>query len=231
VAATLLWGPSARWFTGGVSIIQRPDWMESLSGRPEVSYYLVALLLAAGLVWFATNLRRSRVGRALAAGRDSDSATRSLGIDPAHYRLVALSFSAVVAALGGIFLAYGEQPLDATRFAVFLSVQYFLYTVVGGARSLAGAAAVVFAFEIVPALGQGTPPTGPTSVLVLGALATATVAFVPGGLAGLASRVMGRLAPAPEPVAAMAGASTPAGFIDVDRAPDPFADDPNASDA
>ena len=237
VAATLLWGPGARWFTGRVSIIQRPDWMESLSGRPEASYYLVALFLAAGVVWFATNLRRSRVGRALAAGRDSDTATRSLGIDPAHYRLVALSFSAVVAALGGILLAYGEQPLDPTRFAVFLSLQYFLYTVVGGARSLAGAAAVVFAFEIVPALGQGTPSTGPTAVLVLGALAAVTVAFLPGGLAGLAQRVTSRLAPAPEPVPALAAAPGSAGFIDLGRhrgrlGDDPYApDDPNASDA
>ena len=167
--------------------------MESLSGRPAVSYYLVALLLAAAVIWFATNLRRSRVGRALAAARDSDAAARGLGIDPAHYRLVALSFSAVVAALGGILLAYGEHPLDPTRFAVFLSVQYFLYTVVGGARSLAGTALVVFAFEIAPAVRQGTPPTGPASVLVLGALAVVTVAFVPGGLAGLAQRVAVRL--------------------------------------
>ena len=227
VAATLLWGPSASWFTGRVPINQRPDWMEALSGRPEVSYYLVALLVSAGVVWFASNLRCSRIGRALAAGRDSDAATRSLGIDPAHYRLVALSFSAVVAALGGILLAYGEQPLDPTRFAVFLSVQYFLYTVVGGTRSLAGAAVVVFAFEIVPALGQGAPPTGPTSVLVLGALTAVTVAFVPGGLAGLAQRLMSRLAPAPGRVAAMAGGSASAGFIDRD----PNAFDPNASDA
>src|SRR5207248_8298561 len=93
---------------------------------------------------------------------------RSLGIDPAHYRLVALAFSAVVAALGGIVAAYGEHPLDPTRFAVFLSVQYFLYTVIGGARSLAGTAAVVFAFEVAPALHRGVPPTGPASVLVLG---------------------------------------------------------------
>ena len=230
LAATLLWGPGARWFTGRVSISQRPDWMEALSGRPAASYYLLALLLAAGVVWFATNLRRSRIGRALAAARDSDTATRSLGIDPAHYRLVALSFSAVVAALGGILLAYGEKPLDPTRFAVFLSVQYFLYTVVGGTRSLAGAAVVVFAFEVVPALDQGTPPTGPSGVLVLGALAAVTVAFVPGGLAGLAQRAMSRMAPTSAPVPAMTGASVSAGFIHVDRARNRFADDPYAAD-
>jgi branched-chain amino acid transport system permease protein len=229
MAATLLWGPGARWFTGRVSMSRRPDWMEALSGRPAVSFYLVALLLAAGVVWFATNLRRSRVGRALAAARDSDTATRGLGIDPAHYRLVALSFSAVIAALGGILLAYGEHPLDPTRFAVFLSVQYFLYTVVGGARSMAGAAVVVFAFEIVPALGEGTPPSGPASVLVLGALAAVTVAFFPGGLAGLAQRVTSRLAPAAAPVPAMAGAPASAGFLDGGRH-DRFADDPYAAD-
>jgi ABC-type branched-subunit amino acid transport system permease subunit len=233
VAATLLWGPGARWFTGRVSITHRPDWMDAFTGRPAVSYYLLTLSVAAAVVWFASNLRRSRVGRALAAGRDSDAATRSLGIDPAHYRLVALAFSSVIAALGGILLAYGEHPLDPTRFAVFLSVQYFLYTVVGGARSLAGAAAVVFAFEIAPALGRGTPPTGPASVLILGALAAVTVAFVPGGLAGLVQRVTGRLIPAPVP--ALAGSAS-AGFMETaggdPNGLDPYAaDDPFADDA
>jgi branched-chain amino acid transport system permease protein len=219
-----------------VSITQRPDWMEALSGRPAVSYYLLTLLVAGAVVWFASNLRRSRVGRALAAGRDSDAATRSLGIDPVHYRLVALAFSSVVAALGGILLAYGEHPLDPTRFAIFLSVQYFLYTVVGGARSLAGTAAVVFAFEIAPALGRGAPPTGPGSVLVLGALAAVTVAFVPGGLAGLVQRVTGRLSPALAPVPALAGSAS-AGFMAAGGDTDPHgfdpyaADDPDASDA
>jgi branched-chain amino acid transport system permease protein len=225
VAATLLWGPGARWFTGRLTLVERPEWMEALSGRPSVSYYLVTLVVAAGVVWFATNLRRSRVGRALAAGRDADAAARSLGIDPAHYRLVALSFSAIVAALGGILLAYGEQPLDPTRFAVFLSVQYFLYAVVGGVRSLAGVAAVVFAFEVVPALDRGTPPTGPTSLIVLGALTVLTVAFVPGGLAGIVQRVAGRLAPAPDPTPALATVGAGAGFSGVHGEPEPF-DDP-----
>jgi branched-chain amino acid transport system permease protein len=240
VAATLLWGPGARWFTGRVTIVHRPGWMDAFTGRPAVSYYLVALAVAAAVVWFATNLHRSRVGRAWAAGRDSDAATRSLGIDPAHYRLVALSFSAVIAALGGILLAYGEHPLDPTRFAVFLSVQYFLYTVVGGARSLAGVAVVVFAFEIAPALGQGTPPTGPGTVVVLGALAALTVAFVPGGLAGLAQQLVARVVPA-APVPAMATASVSAGFSGASPRPvsglgdrpfgrEPFADDPYAAD-
>ncbi|MEW6474868.1 MAG: ABC transporter permease [Actinomycetota bacterium] len=230
VAATLLWGPGARWFTGRLTILNRPDWMEALSGRPAVSYYLVTLIVAAGVVWFATNLRRSRVGRALAAGRDAGDAARSLGIDPAHYRLVALSFSAFVAALGGILLAYGEHPLDPTRFAVFLSVQYFLYTVVGGGRSLAGAAAVVFAFEIVPALDRGTPPTGPTSLLILGGLAVLTVAFVPGGLAGLVQQLVGRLTPAPNPTPALVGARSPGGFTAARPDADPNAFDPYAAD-
>ncbi|MDQ1516939.1 MAG: branched-chain amino acid transport system permease protein, partial [Actinomycetota bacterium] len=192
------------------------------SGRPAVSYYLMALLVAAGVVWFATNLRRSRIGRALAAGRDSDTATRALGIDPAHYRLVALAFAAVVAALGGIVGAYGEHPLDPTRFAIFLSIQYFLYTVVGGARSLAGSAVVVFAFEVAPALHRGTPPTGPGSVMVLGALAALTMVLAPGGLAGLVARAAGRVAPPPTPVPVLAGASVASGFTGVRRDADPF---------
>ena len=44
VAASLFWGPRARWFTGGLTSLRRPDWMEALSGRPAASYYLVALV-------------------------------------------------------------------------------------------------------------------------------------------------------------------------------------------
>ncbi|HKY78117.1 MAG TPA: hypothetical protein VJS45_18430, partial [Acidimicrobiia bacterium] len=76
----------------------------------------------------------------------------------------------------------------------------------------------------------GTPPTGPASVLVLGALAAVTVAFVPGGLAGLAQRVTSRVAPNAAPVPAMTGASASAGFIDGGRGRDRFSDDPYAAD-
>jgi branched-chain amino acid transport system permease protein len=230
VAASLFWGPRSSWFTGHAIVLRRPDWMNALSSRPAVSYYFMALLTAAAVVWFATNLRRSRVGRALAAGRDGDAGVRSLGIDPAHYRLVALAFSAVVAALGGIVGAYGGHPLDPAHFGVFLSLQYFLYTVIGGSGSLAGAAVVVFAFEVAPALHGGAPPAGPGSVLLAGALAAFTVAFLPGGLAGLVRAAAVRLAPAPAPAPTPApvGAGS-SGFIDAAGELGMFDDDPYAA--
>ena len=212
VASSLLWGPRADWFTGD-GRLARPDWMNVLAGRPAVSFYLFALALAAGVVWFAGNLRRSRVGRALAAVRDSEEGAGSLGIDPAHYRLVALTFSAAVAALGGIVYAYLSGPIDPARFAAFLSIQYLLYTVVGGAGSLAGTAVVVFAFEVVPALDGQAPSSGFGSVLILGLLAMVVLRLVPGGLAGLARRVAAAVAPAP--ALAGAGLGRQPGFLGV----------------
>jgi hypothetical protein len=64
-------------------------------------------------------------------------------------------------------------------------------------------------------------------VLVLGALAAVTVAFVPGGLAGLVQRVTGRLAPTPVP--ALAGSAS-AGFMATGGDADPGAFDPYAAD-
>jgi branched-subunit amino acid ABC-type transport system permease component len=183
VASSFLWGPRSNWFTGP-SELARPEWMVSLVGRPAVSLYLLALALAAGVVWFATNLRRSRVGRAFAAIRDAEEGAASLGIDPLRYRLIALTFSALLAGLGGVVHAYLAGAIDPTRFAAFLSLQYLLYAVVGGAGSLLGTAAVVFAFEVVPALDGGGP--GPSAVAALGLLAVAAVPL--GGLAGLLRR-------------------------------------------
>jgi branched-chain amino acid transport system permease protein len=195
MASSTLWGPQADWFTGDDLRAIRQSWMEVLSGRPAASYYLLVLGLAVAVVWFATNLRASRVGRALAAVRESDEAARSLGIDPARYRLTAFAFSAVVAAVGGVVYAYLGGVLDPGRFAAFLSVQYLLYAVVGGAGSVLGTAVVVFAFEVAPNLPEGIttaglagadPGTG--ALLLLGAVALVVARFLPEGLAGLARR-------------------------------------------
>jgi branched-subunit amino acid ABC-type transport system permease component len=197
VGSSFLWGPRSNWFTGR-SELARPEWMVALAGRPAVSLYLLALALAGGVAWFATNLRRSRVGRAFAAVRDAEEGAASLGIDPLRYRLIALTFSAVVAGLGGVVHAYLAGSIDPTRFAAFLSLQYLLYAVVGGAGSLLGTAAVVFVFEVVPALDGGGP--GPGAVALLGLLAVAAVPL--GGLPGLARRLRASVRRPAEPVAA-----------------------------
>ncbi|HEY3240712.1 MAG TPA: ABC transporter permease, partial [Acidimicrobiia bacterium] len=200
VASSFMWGPGSHWFAGG-GTLARPDWMVSLAGRPAVSLYLLALALAAGVVWFTANLRRSRVGRTFAAVRDAEEGAASLGIDPLRYRLAALAFSAVVAGLGGVVYAYLAGTIDPTRFAAFLSLQYLLYAVVGGVGSLVGTGVVVFAFEVLPALDGGGP--GPEVVAVLGLLAVAAVPL--GGLAGLARRVAVATGRAPADVAAPVG--------------------------
>lgn len=203
VASSLFWGPGSRWFTGDRLEIRRPDWMDALFGRPAVSYYLLCLGLAVGVVWFAVNLRSSRIGRALAAGRESDQTASAVGIDSSHYRLVILVFAAFVAALGGVLHAYLGGTIDPARFAAFLSVQYLLYAVVGGVGSLAGAAVMVFAFEVAPALDGGPGGSSPGDVVLLGMLAVACIRFVPDGLAGLARRAAAVLPgqrPTPAPV-------------------------------
>jgi branched-subunit amino acid ABC-type transport system permease component len=199
VGSSFLWGPRSHWFTGS-SELARPEWMVSLAGRPAVSLYLLAVALAAGVVWFAANLRRSRVGRAFAAVRDAEEGAASLGISPLHYRVLALAFAAVVAGLGGVVHAYLAGTIDPTRFAAFLSLQYLLYAVVGGTGSLVGTAAVVFVFEVLPFDGGGP---GPGAVAVLGLLAVAAVPL--GGLAGLARRVAVATGRAPAEVAAPVG--------------------------
>jgi branched-chain amino acid transport system permease protein len=203
VASSLLWGPNSHWFTGDTARLERPDWMELFSDRPAASYYLICLALTAAVIWFARNLRASRVGRALTAAHDSPRGARSVGIDPGHYRLTVLVFSAVVAAMGGIVHGYLAGSVQPGRFAAFLSVQYLLYAVVGGVCSLAGVAVVVFAFEVAPALGDGVAGTGPGAVVLLGVLATAALRFAPGGLAGVARRAaeaVPRLRPASTPL-------------------------------
>ena len=76
------------------------------------------------------------MGRAFAAVRDSEVAARSLGIDPARFKLTAFALSGVLAGLSGATLAYLSGVVKAAKFDVFFAISYLLYAVVGGVQSL-----------------------------------------------------------------------------------------------
>ncbi len=92
----------------------------------------IALLVAA-------NLRRSDVGRALFAIRDSEEAAMALGIRIAPYKVGAFALSAALATVAGVLYAMLFQATPApAQFGVLQSLFLLALPVVGGLESLAG---------------------------------------------------------------------------------------------
>jgi branched-chain amino acid transport system permease protein len=111
--------------------------------------YAVFLPIAVGAALLCSNVRRSRLGRAMMAVRDSDLAAEALGVHPARTKVAAFGLSSFLAGVAGGMFALQQQYLTVSPpFDLQLSVQYITMIVLGGVGTTFGAVAgpLVFVF-------------------------------------------------------------------------------------
>jgi branched-chain amino acid transport system permease protein len=148
-------------------------------------------------------LLRRRVGLALTASRDSESAAGSLGVDVGRVRLLVYVVAAFGAALAGavVYLNLLRVQPDAafsvnwTAFAIFV-------VVIGGVGTIEGPIVGTIVFYV---LQQSLSRYGAWYLILLGLVAIAVMLRAPGGLWGLVADRLGielfpvrrRLRPAP----------------------------------
>lgn len=115
---------------------------------------LSVLVLLMPFVVFAlwVLLRRSRLGLQLSASGEHPFAARSVGINPARMRLLALSLGGVLCALGGAELALGSLQIFAYGMTAGRGFMAFSAVIFGAAHPI-GATAAAFFFAIVGAMG------------------------------------------------------------------------------
>ena len=162
--------------------ISRPN-LFGLSLDGDRAFYWFALVCLGVVMIGVDRMRRGRLGRKLAAMRDSETGAKSIGLDLRAYKLLVFSASAAIAAFGGALLAQqtrGFSPTDIgpVAFDPFHSLFWFTAVIVAGASYLSGsvvAAALFVTFDLV--LGSGG------STLVIGVLALFMSRF-PRGIVG-----------------------------------------------
>jgi branched-chain amino acid transport system permease protein len=182
--------------SGGLAT-HRPN-LFGLSLDGERPFYWFELAWVGILLLLARNLRSGRLGRILAAMRDSETATRSIGIDLRRYKLFIFSVSAFIAGIGGALLAQQTRVFSpVNEFNPLTSLRWFLVVVVAGVGSLSGALVAGVGFIVVSL----TVKTAGVSDLLFAFLALFIGWFPGGSLVGLARHVAGRatapLEPAP----------------------------------
>ncbi len=110
-------------------------------------YYLALIVLVVSAI-VATNLRSGRTGRVLAAMRDSETATRSLGISVTKYKVLIFSLSAMMGATGGILLSMQKEAAARLDFLPFYAMIFLTVAVVGGLFHIGGAIAAGLLFGL-----------------------------------------------------------------------------------
>jgi branched-chain amino acid transport system permease protein len=109
-------------------------------GARVENYYVAWGLVAAALLLLG-NLVESRVGRALRAIHGAEDAANATGVDVARYKLKTFVLSAVLAAVGGVFLTHYNAGIGPGEAAVMKSVRYVAIVAVGGMGSVWGTVA------------------------------------------------------------------------------------------
>ena len=100
--------------------------------------YYIACGLVLGLLVLLRNLVHSRVGRALQAIHDRETAANAMGINTAAYKLKAFVLSALLAAMAGVFFTHYTGGIGPSEAGAFKSVRYVALAAAGGMANLWG---------------------------------------------------------------------------------------------
>jgi branched-chain amino acid transport system permease protein len=174
--------------TGGtqglrVPKVRAPDWTGL--DDDQWQYYVILTLLVIAFV-LVRNLVKSRVGRALIASRDNETAAETMGVNLALYRVVTFGISAMLAGIGGALLVWKDNFVDPGQFGINLSITILVAVVVGGAATLLGPPIGAFFVTFLP---EWIPKQYPElSPVIFGGSLILLMMVAPGGVMGLARR-------------------------------------------
>jgi branched-chain amino acid transport system permease protein len=142
IVSKILLGTAAFGAADGINGV--PEWelapgltVSSRSALRLENYYLAGVLVLVLLV-LLRNLLHSRVGRALRAIHDRETAADAMGINTAAYKLRAFVLSALLAALAGVFFTHYTGGIGPSEAGAFKSVRYVALAASGGMASLWG---------------------------------------------------------------------------------------------
>jgi len=119
--------------------ITRPTPILGLDFGTEAGYYLWALTACVLMTYFATNLSRSKLGRAFVAVRDNDIAANVMGINIVYTKMVAFAIGSFFAGIAGAVLSGYYAYVNIEWFTLDDSIWFLGFLVVGGFGSIFGA--------------------------------------------------------------------------------------------
>ena len=129
----------ANWFTGGVAGTPADAFaIFGVQFNTDARYFYVVLAYLCLSFLLATNLMRTRDGRALIAVRDHYLSAEIMGINLTKYRTLSFGLSAFFAGLGGALYGHYLQFVSVEGFGILLSIQFLGMIIIGGLGSIMG---------------------------------------------------------------------------------------------
>ncbi len=168
--------------TGGEIGLTIPD---VISIDASTNYWIaLGFMAVSGIILYA--LSRSAVGLILQASGQDRVQAGALGFNVTKHKLAAFIISALFSGLGGALLVFYLGTASVTTLIdVVVGVQIIIAAVLGGRRTILGAAiGSIFLIGMTEALR----PTGELATLIVSIMALLVVLFFPNGFFGMISR-------------------------------------------
>ncbi|WP_077324444.1 branched-chain amino acid ABC transporter permease [Virgibacillus siamensis] len=134
----------------GLFLVAAEKWTSLTGGGEGFTFLLPDLLRDSGtmyviclvsLIIFFFGLRRftnSPMGKVLVAIRENENRTESLGFQVLHYKVIVSVISGIIASLAGVLYVLSLRFIDTSVFAVDVTLDALLMTIIGGVGTLVG---------------------------------------------------------------------------------------------
>jgi branched-chain amino acid transport system permease protein len=146
----------ADWFTGGsAGSLAAPFSLFGHEIQGDRQYFYVVLAYMLVMYLLATNLLRSRDGRAFVAVRDHYLSAEVMGVNLTKYRILSFGISSFYAGIGGALYGHYLQYVSVEGFNILLSIQFLAMVIIGGLGSVMGALLGTIFMVLLPEVMQG----------------------------------------------------------------------------
>jgi len=170
----------------GLLIPLRGNATLSFQHESKIFYYFVILLMLIGVLWVTRRIDGGKIGDYFAALRENEDSAEAIGVNTFAFKLLAISISGFLTALGGTFYAQYFLYIDPeVTFGVGNSIEIFLRPIVGGMGTVYGP--IIGAFVLGP-LGELTRGMlggyQGVHLMIYGAILVGVIVFLPKGIYG-----------------------------------------------
>lgn len=187
VIVTIVFNEQVDWTGGPSGLVGIPGL--SLAGRPltsDVAWYYLVWTVVFGVLLICFHILHSRVGRALRAIHEEETAAEAMGVPTARYKVQIFVFSAILAGLAGSFYTHYMTFLTPSSFNLMWSIRFLLMVMIGGMQSLWGALLGTVLLTFLT--NEWLQVFADSEVLVYGAVLLVVTLFLPQGLVSLLHR-------------------------------------------
>ena len=143
-------------------------------------FLLLAVCIGCGMI--VQRIRKTSLGRSMAAVRDNELAAKSLGINCYQVKVIAFVVAGAFAGLAGALLAFHNGAVSYALFSFSNATNFVIMVMLGGVNSTLGTFLGTFLVTLMPEVLR---PLASYLVLIQGFMIILMMIFMPMGLAGI----------------------------------------------